>query len=270
VNIRKDEVKEQLLELIKDAAAAGRAQINQTSVVKRTSLKKRFVMVALNDVVRKCESIVAMVESGQVSGCDIVFRSVLEGLVDLLNVIAYPDNYPYYMMYRSSEELRKNLMSVKRRPNDGYAKSITSSAPTELGKTVDEMLSELEASIKSNRNRLTKQYFDKGQTRKNPKAKVNTTAKRRFDLAKMESEYESMYRLCSGSTHANVSSMLSGVGAAGTFDWPPKREEASISLLDSTAAAVITAIHRTVRTIGKPVGAANQLKLRLNAIRAKY
>jgi hypothetical protein len=264
------ESRESLENLINDSLKLGRSFIENTGITKRTSLKKRFVLVALNDIVRKGESIKAMVDAGHVTGCDIVFRSMLEGLVDLLNVIAYADSYPHYMMYRSSGELRKNLLSVKRRPKDGYAKSITRSAPRELGKSVDDMLHELEASIKINRKNLTKQYFDGGKTKRDPGARVNTTAKRRFDLASMEDVYESMYRLCSGATHASVSSMLSGVGKAGDFDWPPDKEEASMALLDSTAGALITAIQRTARNIGKPLGSANRLKSRLTSIRAEY
>jgi hypothetical protein len=132
------------------------------------------------------------------------------------------------------------------------------------------MIDELEQGMAYNRGKLTKQYFDGDKTRNDPSARVNTSAKRRFDLAQMEDAYESMYRICSGKTHSSVSSMLTGVGEAGSFDWPPEELEPSMSLLDSTAGAVITGLHRTARSIRKPVGAANALNRRLAAIRATY
>ena len=132
------------------------------------------------------------------------------------------------------------------------------------------MIAELDKGMVQNRGRLTKQYFDGGKTKNEQSSKVNTSAKHRFDLAQMESEYESMCRLCSGATHSQVSSMLSGVGAAGTFDWPPEAMKPSIALLDSTAGAIITGWQRTVRNINKPVGTDNALKRRLEEIRATY
>ncbi len=256
-----DELKQRLA-VLKGAIAQARRLLRQLKLVRRSKPVKAYCLLVLNDLTRKCESIVAMAENKSQRGIDIVARSCLESYVDLINLFQFGDEYTVYMQWRSNrQQISSTQPFVQRRSkiSDTYEKQ----AQQMFGKSLAGELEDIKSETALLEQKMASRYRDRN-------GKVQRRDRLRFELAQRDEEYDSVYRTLSFAVHGNVAGMLEGIADRGTVHWPP-REPANepIASLNEVCRILLTSTRRLARRYKKPVAPINRLIRHLGEISRK-
>lgn len=209
-------------------------------------------MLVLNDLVRKCESIVAMVERGANRGIDVVARSCFEGYVDLLNLSQFGEEYTFYMQWRSN---RQQLSAMQPFVGKHSRTAATYRRQSEhyLGKSLADVVDEIREENASLARKISNRFRDKT-------GKIQKRDRLRFELAKHDEEYDLYYRSFSFAVHGDLAGMLEGVTDRGALIWPPLEPvKQPIGALDAVCRMLLASTRRLAKRYKKPVAPLNSL-----------
>ena len=211
-----------------------------------TTLKKRFVLITLNEIVRKCKSAEAMSSPDIWTGIPVVARSAFESYADLHNCLKCGDDYAQYMMWVSLNHQLVQLRAINSKPDSRFFRSLTSLVKSKYQADLTKMTAELKGHMDEITNRLPKQFKDR-------KGKVIKREIFRFQLAGLLDEYDALYRRLSGGAHGRISDIISGVVADEGYQWPPGPADPPIAALGSLCDLLIDACKRSAKAYRKPI-----------------
>lgn len=250
----------QRLAVLKGTIAEAHKLLRQLKMVRRSKPVKAYSLLVLNDLTRKCESIVAMAESKSQRGIDIVARSCFESYVDLINLLQFSDEYTVFMQWLSNRQ-QISFMQAFVQKRSKLSESYERQAQQIFGKALAGVLKDIKSETASLEQQMASRFKDRN-------GKVQRRDRLRFELAQHDEEYDSLYRTLSIAVHGNVAGMLEGIADRGTVQWPP-REPANepIASLDSVCRMLLTSTRRLAKRYKKPVAPINRLVRRLGEIR---
>jgi hypothetical protein len=244
-------------------AAVTRLLYKDFKLAPRQKRYKTFALIVLNDLMRKSESVAAMVAAGAYAGVNVVARSAFETYADLVNLFKHSGTYPEYMLWMSHGQQKTVLESLVN-PDSPYADAFAADARAYGGPPPKELL----AHIVSERDAIAVALPDIYKT------SVGDVRDRdifRFELAGLRHEYGALYRQLSGGAHDRVSSMGEGIfpPAEDGLQWPPSKSLVSPPLMALNAACEM--LHRSGRLVArkfaKPTAVLDRLGRRLDEIR---
>lgn len=231
--------------ILGDACNAGRITLKQCRVAPRTKNQKLLLLVALNELIRKCESVLAMLCDDAWAGIGTVSRSAFETYADIRNLLARGEPYVDYMMWMSLEQQRSGLQGFINYPECNYTKSIEATTKSKYGKSLSEIIDDTKESMKNLSDRLPEEY-------KNKNGEVLKRDFQRFELAGLAEEYNVLYRRLSGGVHGRVSDMVDGILARDKIVWPPDvRPDPPLAAVDCLCAILLEATGRICRALDK-------------------
>lgn len=111
-------------ELLVRAMAETKRLLVRFKVVPQTRLPKLFALIVLNEMMRKCDSVVAMSKAAAWSGISSVTRSAFESYADLVNLLLEKEDYANYMMWSSLNQQRSQFQSMIDHPDSRYTGSL--------------------------------------------------------------------------------------------------------------------------------------------------
>lgn len=253
---------DELAALIPKAVAASKKLLNDFTVAPTTTNEKLFALIVLCELVRKAESVSAMATARAYSGINIVLRAAIENYVDLVNLIAYPQHYPDYMVYLSLNQQRSSLQAMLDNPSSPFAQSIATQSTAMYGHSVEQALAMIKTQLEAGGKNLPRQFRERGDKTR----KVDTREKLRFDLAGKNNEYDAVYRLLSNHVHGRLAVMLDGIRHEDTVRWPPREPDASPVGVDSMCAVLLESSLRIARKYQKPMAQLRNLKRERDSI----
>ena len=234
-----------LHKILDKASNAGRITLSQCRVAPRTKNEKFLLLVALNELIRKCDSVSAMLSGEAWAGVGAVGRSAFETYADIRNLLARGEAYADYMMWMSLEQQRSGFQGFMSYPDSAYAKSIEAITKAKYKRSLSDMIDETKESMKSLSDRLPEEYKDKN-------GEVMKTDFHKFKLAGLAEEYNTLYRRLSGGVHGRVSDMVDGILAGEETVWPPEvRPDPPVAAVDSLCAILLEAICRVCKALSK-------------------
>ena len=149
-------------------------------------------------------------------------------------------------------------MKIKNRQSP-VAASIFRGLHDQYGLTIERALEMVKEEKLEFRSRLSKVYTDGNKPIAEPRSRVNTTVKRRSELAGQLENYESLYGILSRSTHSDFVSMLKGVFKGGGYVWPPEAPQPSLFVIDSVTMMIHETTEILARKLRKPFPAVKKL-----------
>lgn len=234
-----------LREILDNACNAGRITLKQCRVAPRTKNEKLLLLVALNELIRKCESVLAMLRDDAWAGIGTVSRSGFETYADIRNLLVRGESYVDYMMWMSSEHQRSGLQGFVSYPESDYTKSVEAVTKAKYGKSLSEIIDSTKESMKCLSDGLPEEYKDKN-------GEVLKGDFHRFRLADLAEEYNVLYRRLSGGVHGRVSDMVDGILAGDKIVWPPEvRPDPPIAAVDCLCVILLDATARICKALGK-------------------
>ena len=207
--------------------------------------KKIFALITLNEIVRKCESVVAMARSNSWAGVVVMARSAFESYADLLNCLSFGDEYADYMVWMSLKQQRSFFQTLGGNPDSKYHQSIDTVLKTKGG-GVNEVIAETNQQLDELADRLPDRFKDKN-------GRVIDRGQFRFELAEKVDEYDALYRRLSASAHGRISDMLDGIMVDDDIHWPPsKPTEPPLVAVDCLCAILLESCARIANAYKKP------------------
>lgn len=207
--------------------------------------KKLFALITLNEIVRKCESVVAMAEAGSWAGIVVVTRSAFESYADLLNCLSFGDDYADYMTWMSFKQQRSLFRTIGDNPDSRYHQSIDTLLKTK-GRGVQKVVAETIQQLDELAKNLPDRFKDKN-------GHVIGRNQFRFELAGKADEYNALYRRLSASAHGRLSDMLDGIMVGDDIHWPPaKPTEPPLVAVDCLCAILLESCGRIAKVYKKP------------------
>lgn len=253
-----DEFKRRLA-FLKSATAQARRLLRELKMARRSKPVKRYTLLVLNDLTRKCESIVAMAESKSRRGIDVVARSCFESYVDIINLFQFGDEYTVYMEWRSNRQQLSSMQPFVRRRSkisDFYERQ----AQQLFGKNLASVVEDIKSEMAILEKKMASRYKDRN-------GNVQRRDRLRFELAQHDEEYDQVYRTLSFAVHSNVAGMLEGIADRGTVTWPPgEPANEPIASLNEVSKMLLISTRHLARRYKKPVGPINRLIRQLEEI----
>lgn len=254
----------QQLAILNTAVREAGKLADSAKVVQRTKAQKRLGLTVYCNLTAKAESIHTLAQSGKYAGMEIIARSLYENYADLVNIYRYPQNYVDYMFYLSAEQQRSALQAILNFPDSQYSQTILKNAPSQVGLTVEQMLTASKAELQEHARKLTAQYRVPNKNRKPKDRRVDTRVSRRFELAGLNDEYQAIYKMFSKSIHSDIGSMLSAVIQGDDFIWPPAKVRPSSLVVGLVTKIVIDASLTMSSKLKKPKKPFTELANRLD------
>ena len=201
--------------VLSDAIAATRDLLyRRLKLAPRTKRYKLFALIALNHLMRQCESVAAMASASAFTGINGTVRSAFETYADLLNLLKHKDSYPQYMSWASLKQ-QETLFRGFADPSSPYAKTFDRDSRASYGDSSQQILAEISYQLAEVAKALPKLY----RTRKGD---VQDRDMFKFELAGKVHEYNALYRHFSGGAHGRISAMGEGIFDSEEFiAWPP-------------------------------------------------
>lgn len=233
------------IDLLSAVIGQARRLFNCFRIAPRTTNKKLFALIILNEMVRKCESVEAMARASTWAGIVAVTRSAFESYADLVNCLAIGDDYADYMSWMSLKQQRTFFQTGSEYPNSRYFPAIEATLKAK-GRTMKTVIAETDQQMDKIARRLPDRFKDKNR-------KVIRRDQFRFELAGKIDQYNMLYRRLSASTHGRVSDMLEGIMVGNEFQWPPgKPTEPPLVAADCLCAILLESCGRIARAYKKP------------------
>lgn len=202
-------------------------------------------LVTLDEIVRKCQSIVAMARPDAWTGIVPVARSVFESYADLCNLIVLGHEYSVYMFWLSQDQLHRFFSGINANPSSQEYANVEAYFRSK-SRSVDWALKETARQKRETDDRLSSRFKTKS-------GYVREGVSFRFGLAGLEDEYNSVYRLLCGGTHGNLSDISGGIFDSGEFQWPPGPEAPPLLAAQFVADKLIDSCVRLARGYNRPI-----------------
>lgn len=204
-------------------------------------------MLIFNNLVRKGDSILVLVDTEKSVGMEVIARSAFENYIDLINLFRHRPEYLEYLKYISSVQQERSIENLIRDRGSPLAAAGIRNLPAQHGITVEESLEMVKEETLEFKAGLSKLFTQGSKPISDARSRVNTSVKLRCELAGQLDQYKSLYQILSRSTHSDFKSMLDGVLMAGGYVWPPKPPPPSMFVVD----AVTMMIHETTEILAK-------------------
>lgn len=234
------------MDILSRAIQAAERLLKQFRMAPATTLKKRFALIALNEVVRKCKSVEAMSRPEAWAGIPVVVRSAFESYADLRNCLNYGDDYANYMIWISLNHQLSYFQAIRSNPASPYAQSIEQRLRGKRpSQNVAGVIDETKLYMAELASELPAIFKDR-------KGKVIPRDIFKFELAGLQNEYNALYRRLSGGAHGRVSDIIDGIVAEQGYRWPPGPSDPPIAALDCLCAVLIESCRRAAKAYKKP------------------
>lgn len=206
--------------------------------------EKLFALVILNEIVRKCESVVAMARAGSWAGINVVTRSAFESYADLVNCLSLGEDYVNYMTWMSFKQQQSFLQSINHTPDSRYHKSIDSVLNAK-GRGIEDVVTETKQQIEDLASDLPDRFKDKN-------GDVIRRDQFRIEIADIIDEYNALYRRLSASAHGRLSDMIDRIMVGDDIQWPPsKPTEPPLVAADCLCAILLESCGRLAKVYRK-------------------
>lgn len=234
------------IDMISEVIGQAHRLFDRLKIAPNSKNKKRFALITLNEVVRKCESVVAMARANAWAGVVVVARSAFESYADLLNCLSLGDDYADYMTWMSFKQQRSLFQTISESPDSKYLQSINKFLITKGG-GVKKVIAETSQQLDELANKLPDNFKDK-------RGCVIARDQFRFEIAGLTDEYNALYRRLSASSHGRISDMLDGIMVGDEIHWPPdKPTEPPLVAADCLSAILLESCIRVAKAYKKPV-----------------
>jgi len=231
--------------ILADACSAGKITLKHCRVARRTKDEKLLMLVSLNELIRKCESVLAMLRDDAWAGIGTVSRSCFETFADIRNLAARGRPYSDYMLWMSLEQERSGLQGILNHPESNYSVSMEERTKSKYGKTLSQIIEDTKSTMNSIADSLPEEYKDKN-------GGVLKSDFQRFELADLVTEYNVLYRRLSGGAHGRVSDMVDGIVEEDGIVWPPDElPDPPLAAVDCLCAILLEATGRVCKSLGK-------------------
>lgn len=248
-----------LTELLRSSINISNRFINHIDVTPRTKPQKRMSMLMYNNLVQKGESILTLVDGEKAVGIEVIVRSAFENYIDIINLFRHRPQYLQYVFYMSSTQQVRGIESMIENRQSPFSRSVIDNMPRELGITIEQALEMAKEEKQLHKTQLSKLYTDGNKPVSAPRSRVNTSMKLRSELAGKLDLYESMYRVFSRSTHADVMGMLKGVVNEQGFVWPPEPPRPSVLVVNMMTKMLLETTEVLAEKLRKPFPAVKKL-----------
>jgi hypothetical protein len=231
-------------------------------IAPRTKRHKIFALIALNHLMRQCESVAAMVSARAFAGINVTVRAAFETYADLLNLLKHEDSYPDYMSWASFKQ-QETLLRGFVDPSSPYAEAFDRDSRAYMrGVSSRSLLEETCRELEETAKRLPSLYRTK-------KGEIHDRDKFKFELAGKVHEYNALYRHLSGGAHGRISAMGDGIFESKEgIDWPPREPIGRpLVALDSVCAILVECSALLARRFDKPTAQFRGLAAQLEAFR---
>lgn len=233
------------INMLSAVIAQARRLFEHFKIAPQTKNAKLFVLIVLNELVRKCESVEVMAQTGKWSGIAVVTRSTFESFVDLLNCLTLGDDYVTFMIWMSLNQQRSQFQAVVENPESPYSNALEAFVSTQ-GRTSREILTETIQQMDEISRQLPDEF-------KNKNGDVIKRDLFRFELAGQVDEYNALYRRLSAGAHGRVSEMQDGIIVDDEIQWPPgEPSEPPLVAADCVCAMLLDACLRVAKAYKKP------------------
>lgn len=206
-----------IIERLSKTIVAGRRLLDQFKVAPRTKNKKLFLLVTLNELIRKSESVIAMARDYAWAGVGTVVRSGFETYADIHNLTRHGEDYVNYMIWMSFNQQLSSFKGFTKFPESGYAAAFEAGLRANRGVSIEHLIQQTEAEMDFYASKLPDAY-------KTRRGAVHSRGRFIFELAGIEAEYEIIYRRLSGSAHGRVSDIVDGISVGDEIKWPPAKK----------------------------------------------
>jgi len=235
-----------ILSVLKGAIREAKRLQRHFKVAQQTKRQKLFALMVLNELVRKCESIVAMAESEKDAGIDTVTRAAFENYADFKNLFLHGDDYCEYMIWAASNQQRSFLQPMFEEESV-FSISFEKSARKARGMSAEQLMDDTKKIMQKTERDLPAKF-------KTKKGKVQRRDMLKFELAGLEGEYNILYRHLSASSHGRIFGMVDGIFDGEEVKWPPSKPKLRpLVALDSACAMLLENSAFLARKYRKPL-----------------
>lgn len=241
-----------LTELLRASVKVGHCFVKHVKITPRSQDQKRMSMLIYNNLVQKGDSILALVDAEKAVGMEVIARSAFENYIDLINLFRHRPEYLDYVKYMSSARQERGIENLIKNRQSPLAASTISGLSEQFGITIEQSLEMVKEEKLEFKSGLSKVYTDGNKPISEPRSRVNTTVKRRSELAGQLENYESLYGILSRSTHSDFLSMLKGVFKGGGYVWPPESPEPSLLVIDFVTMMILESTELLAKKLRKP------------------
>jgi len=245
------------IDMLSEVIEQAHRLFDRLKIAPNSKNKKLFALITLNEMVRKCESVVAMARANAWAGVVVVTRSAFESYADLLNCLSFGDDYADYMAWMSFKQQRSFFQTISSTPDSKYHQSINKYLITKGG-GVKKVAADTNRQLDELANKLPDNFKDK-------RGSVIGRDQFRFEIAGLTDEYNALYRRLSASSHGRISDMLDGIMVGDDIHWPPvKPTEPPLVAADCLCAMLLESCIRVAKAY-KKLGAPLKALARKNA-----
>ena len=233
------------IDMLSEVIGQAHRLFDRFKIAPNSKNKKIFALISLNEILRKCESVVAMARADSWAGIVVVGRSAFESYADLLNCLSFGDDYADYMVWMSLKQQRSLFQTIGDNPDSIYHQSIDTLLKTK-GRGVKKVTAETNQQLDELAKNLPDIFKDKN-------GDVIGRGQFRFELAAKADEYDALYRRLSASAHGRVSDMLDGIMVGDDIHWPPcKPTSPPLVAADCLCAILLESCGRIANAYKKP------------------
>ena len=160
-------------------------RLSQPISFDKKHLRHLYLVCLYGTLIELVGSLIVLIESKRKRGVPVIFRSLLEAYIDLINLHEKAE-YGYNMDASNHEQWIKVLKEAKYKPSNQYLKDISKI------NNLDEQIQEYEKELAN----LKKRGYS------------SLNIFQRFERAGMEDEYRSLYNSLSNDAHSNIRALI--------------------------------------------------------------
>ncbi len=248
------------IDMLSEVIGQAHRLFDRFKIAPNSKNNKTFALITLNEIVRKCESVVAMSRANSWAGVVVVTRSAFESYADVLNCLSFGDDYADYMVWMSLRQQRSMFQTIGNNPDSIYHQSIDTLLKTKGG-GVKNVITETNQQMDELARNLPDRFKDKN-------GDVIWRDQFRFELAGKADEYNALYRRLSASAHGRISDILDGIMVGDDIHWPPsKPAEPPLVAADCLCAILLESCGQIAKAYKKPDAPIKALVRKRNKLR---
>lgn len=170
-------------DLLRASVKVGYRFVRHVKITPRSKDQKRMSMLIYNNLIQKCDSILALVDAETPVGMEVIARSAFENYIDLINLFKHRPEYLDYVKYMSSAAKERGIENlIKNRQSPGAA-SVIRAMSDEFGITIEQSLEMVKEETLEFKSGLSRLYTNGNKPVSKPGSRVNTSVKLRSELA---------------------------------------------------------------------------------------